>query len=610
MPPSQQVDDGPQLPHQELPAVEGRKIVSVSHFPLAESLTASQAVGTAGITTAKHTEGQHDVPQHTTAPDLQKIQDNLKARNPGWSQEKVQMTASDQLVQALAKQRGNADNGAVRLSSADKAYSMGAQQIHRQQSQAAAQGSDDAGRLSPSRSVSPSGPLGSMGTSTSTSIATSSAAASASGLALANAKQPPRSPLKTPPPAPRRHYNTVVKDNKPARRERRKFKSSELVVDSDEADSEMKASDFSAPPEAGVVDPSEGLAGFEHLDENGSYKNKPHARLLLEKGRPRPALVVKLKVSPEKLNDALYGKKSNAEQSNRELGPAMSARNRQSRIGNTFHAADASRTRDSLNKSLPDIVGDDEDAAWSSRPETAAIIAPLLPLRVDFPRFPTLTATHLPPFMKGLTIAIENIIADHTDKLDDTLLELVKQLEEDKPTLPGGTLGGDERHTVMSGGQYVYTAVRQVCVDVVVPGKDLPKDLGVDADGDINMTDNSSDHVGKIDNVKLTDHYGGITALPEKAKYKGKGRAWKKTPGDADPAFRTLSKVDVSKLPERDLSRRKATRGDQLRVWKEQQIEELLKVFCAHVRREYWFHAGKMGVKPDKEVLPSWLWER
>ncbi|KAF2451565.1 hypothetical protein P171DRAFT_515566 [Karstenula rhodostoma CBS 690.94] len=606
---SQQVDDTSRLRNSELLSAEDQETVSVSGY--SGSSPASQEVGTAAVTTAKYTKGKRKVPEGTKPPSLKQILDNVKAQNPGWSEEKIRKTASDQFVQSLAKQRAIAKNAAVDLSSTHKAGSASTDSLEGvQQPQADTKGNDDARPLPPSRSVSPFDPLSSMGTWTSTSIAASSATGLASGFAPANAKRPPPKA-----PAPKRR-DTPPKENKPARRKRRKFKSAEIVVDSDESDTEMKRSHINAPSELSVtevVDPSEGLSGFENLDDNGNYKKKPHARLLLVNGKPREALVVKLKVSPEKLLDALNARKKKTERKKLELSPSTSgAHTRQSRNESKIRTSDTANADSGLSASLfalqsvPEITSDDEDAAWESDPEITTLTAPRPPPEVHFPGFPILTASQLAPFMKGLAIAMENIIADHTDNPDATLPDLVEQLKEDKPTLPSG---GDERHIVMSGGEYVYAAVHQIYADAA-PAKDSPKDSSVDADGDIVMAPTSPDDVEQVDHVKLTDHHDGITALPEKARYNGKGRAWKKTPGDADPAFHALSNVNVSNLPKRDISRRKATRGGRSDAWNERGIEELFGAFCAHVKREYWFQAGHVGIQPDKEVLPVWLWER
>ncbi|KAL5428578.1 hypothetical protein PMIN04_000724 [Paraphaeosphaeria minitans] len=606
-----------------VPSAENKKTESVSG--LSRSLTTSKTVGTAALTTAKNTVGKRDEPEQTRLPSLQKIQANLKAENPGWSQEKIQKMASDHLVLILSQQRENAEKAKVRLSRKHNVshVSDAGSLTGMQQSQVDGQGSDDARRLPPSRSVSPSDPFSAMGTSTSTAIAASPTAALASGFppARRNAKRLPRSSPKAPALALKRR-KTPLKEKKTVGKEGgNKYKSDEIVVDSDESDTEMKGSDTSAPFEVDVVDPSEGLAGFENLDEDGNYVKKPHSRFVLVNGKPRAALVVKLKVSPEKLLGTLYGEEVKVQRKKLELSmSANGPRNRQSRVENLSSTSDKPNTVGGLNASAfapqtaPKMVSDNEDAGWESDPETttATMMTTTAPLpSVELPNFPILTAAHLPPFMKGLIIAIENITEDHAKKPDDTLLELVEELDGNKPTLPVGNVAGDDRHVVLSGGEYVYAAVCQIYADAT-PVKDSPMDSGINAEGNTAMTSAFSEDVNadQLDDVKLTDHHNGITALPEKAQYKGKGRVWKKTPGDADPAFRAASKVSVSNLPKRKLSRRKATRGNQPNAWKEQGIEELFGAFRAHVKREYWFQAGHVGIKPDKEVLPDWLWER
>jgi hypothetical protein len=603
------------------------------------SPTAPRAVETAVLEAAKNKEGGDSMAERTAVPRLQQIQNSLKARHPEWSQRQVQKTASEHFVKILAKQRANTTTAATGLSSnlehgnnidADGFPLNGAQDP--QQSQSRKQGNDDTQLLPPSHTVSPSDLLKSPGKSTS---AASSADAFVS--AFAPAKIPPLSPPKA--PAPKRR-DTPLKGTEPARKNRRKQPKSEaIVLDSDDSDVDMKGSDSIAPSEVGVVDwtdPSEGLSGWENLDENGKYIKKPHARLLLKNGIPTKALIVKLKTSPDKLQDTLDTIRKKTEQkkergsstpftnealvrhtpngafarapaslyANGGFNSSLSAPRLTSTLSVTRSTSSLSATRfnspPTTPQPVPSMASDSEDAAWEPDTDAETRNATAPRPEVIFPGLPTLSAAHLPLFMKGLTIAIENIITDHADKPDDTLLELVEQLEEEKPTLP---VGGDDRRIVLNGGEYVYAAVHQICTDAA-PATDAAKDSGVDADGDNTMASNPSDG---LHDVKLTDRVDGITALPEKAQYKGKGRAWKKTPNDADPAFRALSKVNVSNLPKRVFGRRKATRKG---AWKEQGIQELFEAFCAHVKREYWFQAGHMGIKPDKEVLPKWLWEQ
>jgi hypothetical protein len=631
MSPFQQTCNTSKLQHPTLPPKEAYGTASDAAL---RSPTAPQAVKTAIVEAAEHTEGGEYMADPASAPCLQQVQNNVEMRHPEWSQQQIQKTA---FVKILAKQRANATTAATGVSSNHEhgnidavGFSLDGAQGHQQSQVGNRQGNDDSQLLPLSCSMSPSDALSSLDTPTSTSIAGSSIAAFVS--VFAPEKRPPPSPPKA--PAPKRRgtpLKTLLKQKEPAHRVRRKEPKSEaIVVDSDDSDNDMKGSNSTGPSEVPVVDwidPSEGLSGWENRDENGDYVKKPHARLLLKNGIPTKALVVKLKVSPNKLQETLDRIRKNVKRK-AERGLSTPFTN-----GELFHQApngalargSTSRyTHGGFNSSLstprltlslsatrlnpspsaprpvPDMASNHEDAAWESDTdvETPNMTPP--PPEVTFPGLPSLSAAHLPLFMKGLTIAIENIITDHADKPDDTLLELVEQLEEEKPTLPAGT---DDRRIVLSGGEYVYAAVHQICADAV-PASDTAKDSGVDADGDTNMASPPSDGV---DDVKLTDRVDGITALMEKAQYKGKGRAWKKTPNDADPAFRAQSKTSVSHLPKRVLGRRKAARKG---AWKEHGIRELFEAFCAHVKREYWFQAGHLGIKPDKDVLPKWLWEQ
>ncbi|KAJ4351471.1 uncharacterized protein N0V89_006814 [Didymosphaeria variabile] len=583
----------------------------IASVPASENLSVPQATPMKMMRAAAQTEGNNV----ERVPHLLQNQNNPKARHPESSREQAQKTAPAHLATISTKQHANANIAAPDSLSSRINGSLGAvsrspnpaqhyaqeivrtQQLRIQQrAQADKQGNDDTNMspLPPSCSVSPSRPLSSMQASMSTSIATSSPAAAFTS-AFAPAKRPPPTPPKA--PAPKRR-NTTAKGQEPTRKNRRKklHKSDKLVVESEDSDAEMKDSNTITPSKVGAIDPSEGLTGFENFDENGNYMKKPHARLLLENGELRGALIVKLKLSPEKLQEVLDRNKNVAEP--KKLRLRLKVQPSTPRTSASYHTSAAPNAGLFSTRPEPGIASDDEDAAWESGEEMTATahIAD-----VTFPPFPVLSAAHLNPFMKGLITAIENVITDHADRPEASLLELVKQLDEEKPTLPAGF---DERRIVLNGGEYVYAAVHQLCGDAVQE-KDAAKESGVDADVDSNTSVTSSTDVNtnmsvSMDaaaDVKLTDSNDGkgITPLPEKAYYKGKGRAWKKTPNDADPAFHTQTKISVSSLPKRVLSRRKATRGGRKDSWKEDGVEELFALFRAHVKKEYWFQAGRLG---------------
>lgn len=387
--------------------------------------------------------------------------------------------------------------------------------------------------------------------------------------------------------------NTLLNEKQPAgkkRRQRSKPKSDELVVDSEDSDNNVEDTSTVTLSQRGVVDLSEGISGFENLDKNGRYAKKPHGRWLLVDGKRQSALVVKLKISPEKLREVLQQKDPQAATSAYQSAQRDTTGSKKSSL-----PVQDQKPGSSLRPTRTNIVSDDEDPAWES--DTAAA-AP--PIEVTFASFPNNTAATLPAFLKGLIIAVENILTDHAEYPDATILELVQELEENKPTLPAGN---EERHIVVRGSEYVYAAVHQICDEAVRDGDDTVNTPAVDADGDTKME--------SAPDVKLTDDSDGITALTEKPRYKGKGRAWKKTPGDADPAYQAKSKLklNIANLPKRALSRRKATRAGAEAASKEPSIQQLFESFCAHVKGEYWFQAGRLGVMPVKSELPKWLLE-
>jgi hypothetical protein len=97
---------------------------------------------------------------------------------------------------------------------------------------------------------------------------------------------------------------------------------------------------------------------------------------------------------------------------------------------------------------------------------------------VDLPPFPVFTKRRdVAHFNNGVDIALENILEDHNAALISpppypiTLLHIVQELEDGRPTLPRTTPGmgtplekkrRDWRNVVMEGNEWVYAAVRAV----------------------------------------------------------------------------------------------------------------------------------------------------
>ncbi|KAF2249344.1 hypothetical protein BU26DRAFT_564999 [Trematosphaeria pertusa] len=97
------------------------------------------------------------------------------------------------------------------------------------------------------------------------------------------------------------------------------------------------------------------------------------------------------------------------------------------------------------------------EASWeTTSTSTTAHLSSLPP----FPPFPPLQPRELTSFYKGLLTALENILEDAVSHPSHSLLDLVKNLDEEKPTVDDW-----ERRTVLKGGEYVYEALRCVCED-------------------------------------------------------------------------------------------------------------------------------------------------
>ncbi|KAJ4301480.1 hypothetical protein N0V90_003572 [Kalmusia sp. IMI 367209] len=99
-----------------------------------------------------------------------------------------------------------------------------------------------------------------------------------------------------------------------------------------------------------------------------------------------------------------------------------------------------------------------------------------------FAPFPPLTPRSLASFIRGVHIAVENIVTDYTSTSASSLLEILADLEANKPTLQTKRNEYDDRKHVLYGADYVYAAVRQWREDVgeTVVGKKEMFDAFVD----------------------------------------------------------------------------------------------------------------------------------
>ena len=406
------------------------------------------------------------------------------------------------------------------------------------------------------------------------------------------------------------------------------------------------------PSSLDYVDLSDGLSGFKYRDDNGSPAKRPHGRQAMINGIIRPALIVKLKFSTDRFQAqmralGLWSKKRKGDEQ-LETKPAKKnavANKRQGRPGtsatdpqNAFQQAiDRSKSllappSTSSTRSLdstPDAQA--ADTFLARNVGNASHLSPILPSspylptfdntqnvfntstgapslllpsnltltqpastststsHSPFPSFPALAARSLPLWIKGLIIAVENILADHTSHPTASIAEILSELEDEAPTIPGDDR---DRRVVMSGSQYVYDAVKGMFGEK----KDrIASGLGGEAgDGG--------------DDVDMNMHTDALeTERKRKKYYKGKGRAWKKTEEDNDPDF--PAKGRVPSVPERKMERRAARRAVPAvdKAWRE--TEEMFGEFCRHVRGEYHRCARELGVVVEKEGMPKWLME-
>ncbi|KAF2645183.1 hypothetical protein P280DRAFT_503413 [Massarina eburnea CBS 473.64] len=94
----------------------------------------------------------------------------------------------------------------------------------------------------------------------------------------------------------------------------------------------------------------------------------------------------------------------------------------------------------------------------TSTTSTQLTPSPLLPTP-SLPPFPPPPPHHLPHFTNGVQIALSNLHDDHMLSPTLPLLDLVAELEDDKPIVPDD----DYRRHVLNGAEWVYAAVRGMC---------------------------------------------------------------------------------------------------------------------------------------------------
>ncbi|KAF1965301.1 hypothetical protein BU23DRAFT_604305 [Bimuria novae-zelandiae CBS 107.79] len=473
-----------------------------------------------------------------------------------------------------------------------------------------------------SRSISPSGGFGSFTASSKSKHPPARklipSAASIAAASVPSTRVSPPAPKKT---TPKRKNASPAKVSRKRRKTEKDYKSEAIVRDSDESDVDMPrrapakgARDVEDLPD--YVDLSEGLGGFEYRDEDGKPAKRPHGRQAIVKGAKKEALIVKLKLSPGKLQAKIQELQSGTKLKTMMSATkktvqeqATTAKSREATNSTAYHQGAAGRT--SLASSELGLSPEDPESILrsSGSVDTADDAAKLfLPSPAashltdhgdssweevsdtEFLPFPEdLTRSHLPHFMKGLQLAIENIITDYQDDPNADVLGVVKELQENSPIIPAGP---DDRHLVLRGRKYVYDAVDQIRTGRTSPSNDFEKDSGVDLDGDVDM-------------FLPPDVFDSPMKSPAKVHYKGKGRAWKKVTEDADPDFKTQSRSKVSDLPQRAFGRRKTTRSEH--DAKKQGIKAHYDGFCAHVKQEYRRTAESLGVEPEWKGMPTWM---
>jgi hypothetical protein len=194
------------------------------------------------------------------------------------------------------------------------------------------------------------------------------------------------------------------------------------------------------------------LSSEPDKNKDNNYKDKDGELVLVSPSPSPPSLIVKL--------PAL------------RLPTLAAFPSSTSELGNDSNAENGNKDTDNSDTDTDsDIVLPSSPPPPPSHPPTTTNSPPTTLTFTPFP--PDLTHRALTPFHRGANIALENILADHAISPTDTLLELVEDLDSDRPIVKDW-----EHVTVLKGGCWVYEILRGVwedkgtCVDVeVVVGK-------------------------------------------------------------------------------------------------------------------------------------------
>ncbi|KAI2483195.1 hypothetical protein Ptr902_05512 [Pyrenophora tritici-repentis] len=104
-----------------------------------------------------------------------------------------------------------------------------------------------------------------------------------------------------------------------------------------------------------------------------------------------------------------------------------------------------------------------------------------------FPPFPSESARSLPHFYTGTTIALENIMSDHKDDPELSLLQLIKELDDNAPTVKDGV-----HQVILRGNKWVYRVLRELVAENEDEEEDQ-NDEWIDEDSDEQMDEDSNE---------------------------------------------------------------------------------------------------------------------
>ncbi|KAF2829022.1 hypothetical protein CC86DRAFT_403672 [Ophiobolus disseminans] len=128
-------------------------------------------------------------------------------------------------------------------------------------------------------------------------------------------------------------------------------------------------------------------------------------------------------------------------------------------VDDTAPQSTKTSTSTSCSRSKSSTPQENNETEDQDQETTATSPSPLPsnnPHTYPWPPFPLLPALHYPPFHLGATIALSNLREDASSNPSSSLLDLITELEENRPSVTGW-----EMNARLAGGEWVYQSLRE-----------------------------------------------------------------------------------------------------------------------------------------------------